>query len=218
MSAWAITPFGNPSASATTIFTTYRPHGNTAATPLQNQAPASAVLLSGNKKKCDSAERQPPLAGADDFLVEHGKLCRVCPVFLDGYHYDPSQASMPRGIQQEQQRRPRRRRLILRTSLRGAFVGDTGEGEVEQEWPIELREGDSPASAARAFVRSHLGLDMGPEDTALEVHLAAAGSDSGVSQQGLGQGGGREAVEGEGKRVVQWVTQRLETELVERQV
>lgn len=125
---------------------------------------------------------------------------------------------MPRGIQQEQQQRPRRRRLILRTSLRAAFAGDTGEGEVEQEWPIELREGDSPASAARAFVKSHLGLDVGPEETAHEAHLTATGSDSRVSQQSAEHGGGREGVEGEGKRVVQWVAQRLEAELVERQV
>lgn len=213
MSAWAITPFESPSTSATTTFTI----GNAAAT--------SAVLLDGGvgEKNCDSAERQPPLliAGAKGLAVEHGKLCRVCPDILDGYPPSGSSpASTPPRIQQEQQERhPRRRRLVLRTSLRATFAGDTGEGQVEKEWSIELRQGDSAASAARDFVQSRLGLDVRPEgNTTSEVRQGATGSDAGGGQHGVGQDDGRNAVEEEGERVVHWVTQRLEAELAERQV
>jgi len=196
----------------------------------------------GGTESCDVSERQPLLPGRES-QFKHGHavvLCRVCAFDVDGgsdgvggegYDSQSDQPVLPR----------ERKRLMLRTSLI-ATVGGGGkshqgrdrekeepeEGGREREWPIELREGDSPAYAAREFVVKRLGLAVRPEGTAPKVALGAASAVAAVSSAGEGEHGegdagvaqqeaGSEAAVA-GERVVQWVTQTLETEIAERQV
>eukprot|EP00903_Cladosiphon_okamuranus_P018662 g17176.t1 len=205
---------------------------------------------SGDKEKCDGSERQPALPGREDQLQSRnggggggGGLCRVCAHTLEeeegrydgeGFQFSLTSSVFPR----------RRRRLMLRTSLIASFAGsgngtghaaadgggqdehgqESAQEEREIEWAIELREGDSPAAAAREFVSERLGLAVRPKGTAPEV-VRGPGAASSADAGGAGEGTahvGQQAFGGEvaatGERMVRWVTKQLETELAERQV
>ncbi len=206
----------------------------------------------GGKEDCDISERQPPLPGRERQFKRGraGGLCRVCAHTFEvdgdsdgsggeGYYFSSEPSLFPR----------ERKRLILQTSLiatigGGGGGGDSGqsdqgrnqekqepEGEGrEREWPIELREGDSPAIAAREFVTKRLGLAVRPEGTAPKVApgaasaaAAAAMSSSREGEDGEGTADvAQQEVDSEaaaaGERIVQWVTQTLEMEIAERQV
>ena len=198
---------------------------------------------SGDNEACDGSERQPALPGRETQLSRKhggGGLCRVCAHTLEekedrhddeGFHFSLTSSVFPQG----------RKRLMLRTSLIATFTADGGgraavggrqsvhghiseQEEREVEWPVELREGDSPAAAAREFVAERLGLAVRPSETAPEVFPGPGAASSvtegeqaetsdHITQQEVG--GAATAV---GERMVQWVTKQLETELAERQV
>lgn len=198
---------------------------------------------SGGKHVCDGSERQPALPGRENQLRGRhgGGLCRVCSHTLEeegrhdgeSFHFSLTSSVLPQG----------RKRLMLRNSFIAKFAGGggghaaaEGGGQSEQsyepapeerkiEWPIDLREGDSPAAAAREFVTERLGLAARPKGTAPEVV-------QGVSVASLARGGGQrgeesaqtaqEAVGGataaKGEQMAIWLTKLLEIELAERQV
>lgn len=203
--------------------------------------------VSGDKEACDGSERQPALPGREIQLKRrHGGdgLCRVCAHTLEekedphdgeGFQFSLTSSFFSSG----------RRRLVLRTSLIATFTGGSGGGpanaegggqnghgykpaqeEREIEWPIELREGDSPAAAARDFVTERLGLAVRPKGTAPEIVPGAGAASSArggewgeenadIAQQEVGEAAAAAAA---GDRMVRWVTKQLETELTERQV
>ncbi|CAM9380011.1 unnamed protein product, partial [Scytosiphon promiscuus] len=208
------------------------------------------------ENECDGSERQPPLPGRAPGTT-HGRdggLCRVCAHTtaqkrLDGDGDDGS--GRETYYEASSLLPPERKRLLLRTSMivtysKGGRTGPTGggaqedqdhpadeatEGEAEQqafEWPIELREGDSPAAVAREFVVARLGLDVRPRETdsdAIPGHAASSASTSAESQE-EGSTLPRRDEEGvaaaesatDGERVALWVTQKLQAEVAERQV
>lgn len=200
----------------------------------------------GDNMACDGSERQPALPGRQNQLqrTDGGVgLCRVCSHTLEekgqhdgeGFEFSLVSSVSPRG----------RKRLMLWTSLIATFAGGGGGGshavaedggengqgrkptqKREIEWPIELREGDSPAAAAREFVSERLGLAVRPKGTAPEVVVGVGGGSSArggereennapVAQQHVG---GAAAAAAAGERMVRFVTKQLEAELAERQV
>lgn len=212
----------------------------------------SAVGKVGDR--CDESERQPSLPGREGASTNKGEsgLCRVCSYTVSGESLSGGDNDAG-GVSAYYLTSPmsplERKRLVLRTSLTATFSkgGRTASGvtgaqsdqyhdehqaagkqgkEQAFEWPIELREGDSPASVAR-FVTSRLGLDITPRGTTPEARPRPAASStftsSGLQKEELKlapQDVEREAVAAltEGERVALWVTQKLETEIAERQV
>lgn len=174
--------------------------------------------------ECNASERQPPLllSRGYDVKEESDGLCHVCSVdWMD--HVDPSEerydddyihkspSPSPRAAGQRRGWQRQRRRLVLWTSLIATVDADSvgQQGTSTQEWPIELREGDTPAAVAEEFVARRLGLALRPEGASPEV---AAGVGSHNSYSTIWR-----EIE-KGKRAVEWVTQRLEQEMADRQV
>lgn len=221
VAAWAVDQYGNLSAHAASTFTIQDASDHTIPTASSaTMAPRSSTYgsLGGRDtqvKSCDALERQPQvlLRGGDRF-GEQTSLCRVCaidqldPLDPVGIRYGKEDGSV-----HWLRRSEKRRRLVLSTSLRvvtNLSTTDTAEeGGRSQEWPIELREGDSPALAARQFVATRLGLGLRPEGTMPEVADWPHDKSDSLAIEGGGE---------EGERVVQWVMRRLEHQIMERQV
>eukprot|EP00752_Nemacystus_decipiens_P012470 g11044.t1 len=194
----------------------------------------------GDNEACNGSERQPALPRRENQLKRgHGGsdgLCRVCAYTLEeeeglydgeGFQFSLAPSVFRRG----------RRRLMLRTSLIATVTGsgrahtsaeDGGQKSAREgreiELPVELRDGDSPAFAAREFVAERLGLAVRPQGISPKVVLRP-GAASSVSEGERGDGNvltAQQEQDGEataaGDRVVQWVTKQLESELAQRQV
>lgn len=224
MAAWAFDRNGNLSSHAISRITTEKPPvdkrqgiSTSVSTQMTHRSSASDHVDGSDElrhKLCDPSERQPPLLmGGNDRIGEDRILCRVCaidpldpsdPVVEIRYGYD-------KGAQVRRHRSGKRRRLVLSTSLR--LVTDTSggkKGSSSQAWAIELWEGDSPASIARHFVATRLGMRVRPEEpTPTAIAEPRTGGDS---SNVLAEG------DEEGERAVQWLTQRLEVEISARQV
>lgn len=145
---------------------------------------------------------------------EETNFCRVCAI-ADSDHFDA--VWVRHGNEERPINRPphseKRRRLVLSTSLKVVANPSAADAAAKagksQEWLIELREGDSPALAARQFVATQLGLGIRPEGTVPEVVAWPPNKSNSLTFERGGE---------EGERVVQWVTRRLEHEMAERRV
>lgn len=219
VSAWAFDSSGVPFASATTSFVIDNRSGDAdyaIKSELTENLPSEATNAakaghpnSGEVETCSGTEKQPSvLAGREDTGQQ---LCRVCPRSIEGVVVRDTSVVFPR---------PPRKRLLLSTSLTASFSGEGGQGQTTtQEWPIELRTGDSTASAAREFVATRLGLTIWPRRTAPELSPEAIRSGHvDVWKEGEGIWPDAKAVEEERERVGQWMQKKLETEITERQV
>lgn len=224
VAAWAFDRNGILSSHVTSLIPTEKPpvgrHQGipiSVSTPTTHRSSASDHVDGSDelrRKRCDPSERQPPLLmGGRDRIGGDRTLCRVCAI-------DPLDSSDPvvqirygheGGAVRPRCRSGKPRRLVLSTSLR--VVTDTSGGEKGSSshiWPIELWEGDSPASISRQFVATRLGMRVRPEGPTPPV--IAEPQSSGDSFKFLVED------DEEGERTVQWLTQRLEIEISTRQV
>lgn len=201
VSVWAIGPSDSLFSTSMTFVTSK--HKGTTANPVPRKENVEVPLAIGDIARpiasssgdddsggggCDEPERKPSLLGQGG--SGHKPLCRVCPYFIG----DKESSSTPSYTY---------KRLLLRTSLKATFGAENEQAQrIVREWPIELREGDSAASAARKFASVRLGFDVRLEATASEFGRASKDT----------------ALQENRKQVVKWITHKLESELAERQV